>query len=562
MKKSVFQDIGDLFRLPGEVKKVSLVKDGSVATSYRVDYDTKKTYLFQKIKVNKEEFVQVMENIEMMTSYAKKYNYSLIHFHHTNTKENYIEHNGEYWRVKRFFEEIHKFDSSDLGALKELGYAIGSFQWLSRKFDSSKLHNVYPDIHNLRKFIEDSDDEYVQSVKQKALLVTEAYEKGLIPTRVVHNDTKIKTVTFRNTTRFYINIDLAKAGIGLFDFASLALLYCSTVPFGEASDTKLDLDKFEAYLTGYISVMDTYLSKSEKELLTASLFAIAVENIVVNKDREQQKQWCLSMAKDIETIADSIKLLINEVVATTQKVKVNLNESPIERDAPLSNGQQYKAGEYMNIHIPHFIKARKGKAYSFLKRFFDIICSLLAMIILSPLFLIIGLLVVCTSKGPMIYVSKRVGKNGKIFNFYKFRSMYKNAEQKLNELLDQNEIEGGVTFKMKNDPRITPFGRFIRKTSIDELPQLLNILKGDMSIIGPRAALPREIELYPEEALDRLIVPQGLSGEWQANGRSDTSFDNMIKMDLDYVQNKRGFWHDVGLIFRTILVVIRGSGAE
>ena len=562
MNKSAFQDIGDLFRLPGEVKKVSLVKDGSVATSYRVDYDTKKTYLFQKIKVSKDEFVQVMENIELMTSYAKKYNYSLIHFHHTNTKENYIEYNGEYWRVKRFFEEIHKFDSSDLDALKELGYAIGSFQWLARKFDSSKLHDVYPDIHNLRKFIEESDDEYVQSVKEKALLVTEAYEKGLIPTRVVHNDTKIKTVVFHNTTRFYINIELAKAGIGLYDFASVALLYCSTTPFGEASDAKLDLDKFKAYLTGYISVMGTYLSKAEKDLLTASLFAIAVESIVVNKDREPQKQWCLSMAKDIHTIAGSIKLLIGEVLNTTQKVKVDINESPVERDAPSSNGSQYKAGDYMDIHIPHFIKARKGKAYSFFKRFFDIVCSLLAIIVLSPFLLIIGLIVVCTSKGPMIYVSKRVGKNGKIFNFYKFRSMYKDAEQRLNELLDQNEIKGGVTFKMKNDPRITPFGRFIRKTSIDELPQLFNILKGDMSIIGPRAALPREVEIYPEEALDRLSVPQGLSGEWQANGRSDTTFDNMIKMDLDYVQNKRGFWHDIGLVFKTLWVVIRGSGAE
>ena len=115
---------------------------------------------------------------------------------------------------------------------------------------------------------------------------------------------------------------------------------------------------------------------------------------------------------------------------------------------------------------------------------------------------------------------------------------------------------------MKNDPRITPFGRFIRKTSIDELPQLFNILKGDMSIIGPRAALPREVELYPEEALDRLIVPQGLSGEWQANGRSDTSFDNMVSMDLEYITKKRNFWYDIGLIFKTIWVVISGKGAE
>ena len=558
--KEAFQEIGDLFRLPGEIKKVYLIKDGSVATTYCVDYDTKKSYLFQKVKVSKDEFVKVMENVEMMTIFAKKYDYSLIHFHHTNSKDNYVEYNGEHWRVKRYFQEIHKIDTSNLDSLHELGYIIGVFQYLSRKFDPSKLHEVYPNIHNLRKFIDESDDEYVKSVKQKALLVAEAHEQGLIPTRVVHNDTKIKTVVFHDVTRFYINIDLAKAGIGLYDFASVALLYCSTTQFGEATEAQLNLDNFKAYLTGYISVMGTYLSKTEKDLLPASLFSIAVENIVVSKDREQQKQWCLSMAKDIENNADAIKSLCKEVVETTKKVKVEINEPPIERD--LKTGSEYKAGEYMNIHIPHFVKARKGKAYCFFKRFFDIVCSLLAILVLLPFLLIIGLLVVCTSKGPMIYVSKRVGKNGRIFNFYKFRSMYKDAERRLNELLNQNEIEGGVTFKMKNDPRITPFGRFIRKTSIDELPQLFNILKGDMSIIGPRAALPREVELYPEEALDRLIVPQGLSGEWQANGRSDTTFDNMIKMDLDYVQNKRGFWYDIGLIFKTLWVVITGSGAE
>lgn len=558
--KEAFQEIGYLFRLPGEIKKVFLIKDGSVATTYRIDYDTKKSYLFQKVKVNKEEFVNVMDNVEQMISYAKKYGYSLIHFHHTNTKDNYVEYNGEYWRVKRYFEEIHKFDSSDPASLNELGYFIGVFQYLGRKFDVAKLHDVYPNIHNLRKFIEESDNEYVRSVKEKALLVTEAYEKGLIPTRITHNDTKIKTAIVHKTPRFYINIDLARPGIGLYDFASVALLNCATTCFGEASDTKLDLDKFKAYLTGYIGVMGTYLSKTEKELIAASLFAIAVENIVINKDREQKKQWCLSMAKDIESNADAIKALVKEAVETTKKVKVNINESSIDRD--LQPGGEYKVGQYMNIHIPHFVKPKGGKAYAFFKRLFDIFCSLLAILVLSPLMLIIGLLVVCTSKGPMIYVSKRVGKNGKIFNFYKFRSMYKDAEQRLNELLDQNEIEGGVTFKMKNDPRITPFGRFIRKTSIDELPQLFNILKGDMSIIGPRAALPREIELYPEEALDRLSVPQGLSGEWQANGRSDTTFDNMIRMDLDYIQNKRGFWHDIGLVFKTLWVVIRGSGAE
>ena len=561
--KASFQEIGDLFRLPGEVKKITLLKSGSTADTYRIDYDTKKKYLFQKVKVNKEDFVSTMDNVEQITSYLKKNSHNLIHLHHTNSAENYIEYHNEFWRVKRYFEQYSHVDTNDLDVLNRLGVSIGTFQYLTRDFDLSKLHNVYPNIHNLPLIIGSGTNEYVLNKKEKALLVEKAYEEGSIPNRLVHNDARIKTVIFNKNTRFFINIDLAKSGIGLYDFASVALFFCSTTQFGEASEAKLDLDKFSSYLSGYISVMGEYLTDTEKELITASLFSIAVENIVINEDRETQKEWCLSIAKDIEENASQIKELVKEVIETTKSRGVNFNESSIERDAPTSStGKQYKAGEYMPITIPHLVKPRGGKAYAFFKRAFDIFCSLMALLVLFPFLLIIGLLVVCTSKGPMIYVSKRVGKNGKIFNFYKFRSMYKDAEQRLNELLDQNEVEGGVTFKMKNDPRITPFGKFIRKTSIDELPQLINILKGDMSIIGPRVALPREVEIYPEEALDRLIVPQGLSGEWQANGRSDTSFENMIKLDLEYVTKKRGFWHDIGLIFKTMWVVITGKGAE
>ena len=561
--KSAFQEIGDLFRLPGEVKKITLLKSGSTADTYRIDYDTKKKYLFQKVKVSKEEFVSTMDNVEQVTSYLKKNSHNLIHLHHTNSAKNYIEYHNEFWRVKRYFEQYSHIDTDDLNVLNRLGVSIGNFQYLTRDFDLSKLHNVYPNIHNLPLIINSGTNEYVLSKKEKALLVEKAYKEGSIPSRLVHNDARIKTVTFNKNTRFFINIDLAKSGIGLYDLASVALFFCSTTQFGEASVAKLDLDKFSSYLSGYISVMGDYLTDTEKELITASLFSIAVENIVINEDRPTQKEWCLSIAKDIEENASQIKELVKEVVETTKSRGVNLNESSIERDAPTSLGvKEYKAGEYMPITIPHLVKPRGGKAYAFFKRAFDIFCSLMAILVLAPFLLIIGLLVVCTSKGPMIYVSKRVGQNGKIFNFYKFRSMYKDAEQRLNELLDQNEVEGGVTFKMKNDPRITPFGRFIRKTSIDELPQLFNILKGDMSIIGPRVGLPREVELYPEEAFDRLIVPQGLSGEWQANGRSDTTFEGMIKMDLEYVTKKRGFWHDVGLIFKTIWVVITGKGAE
>ena len=562
INKEVFQEIGELFRLAGSVKKVILLKDGSSATSFEVDYDTKKSYLFQKMKVKKEELNLTMDNVDKITKHLGELNHTLVHFHHTNSKENFVEHNGECWRVRKFFKEFGFRRTDDLEEINELGRAVGTFQYLTRKFDPSELNPVFQVFQDTERIISSCDDEYIKNVKEKALVVQNAYKNHLIPVRVVHNDIRIKTISLGKKNHFYINLDFVTSGIGLYDFASPCCLFCTTTPFNEGDNTTFDLDKYKAYLTGYLSVIGKYLNKQEKELLVPSLFTVFIEHAIFYEGNEQKKNWCISLAKDIDAKEKELKTIASQIIEETKTSKLDLNESPIEREAPTTEGKQYKAGEYMKISIPHFIKPKKGKLYAFTKRFFDIFLSLLAMIILLPLFLIIGILVVTTSRGPMIYVSKRVGKNGKIFNFYKFRSMYKDAEQRLNELLDQNEVEGGVTFKMKNDPRITPFGRFIRKTSIDELPQLFNILKGDMSIIGPRAGLPREVELYPEEALDRLLVPQGLSGEWQANGRSDTTFDNMIKMDLDYIQNKRGFWHDVGLVFKTIWVVIKGSGAE
>ena len=217
---------------------------------------------------------------------------------------------------------------------------------------------------------------------------------------------------------------------------------------------------------------------------------------------------------------------------------------------------QVEEKEYQIFHV------RGNKFYHFMKRLEDICASFLAIVILSVPMLIIGLIVKLTSKGPMIYVSKRVGKDGKVFNFYKFRSMRENAEEELKLLLEHNEIEGGVIFKMKEDPRITKFGKFLRKTSLDELPQLFNILKGDMSLVGPRPCTVREYELYSERDKLRLKVPQGLTGEWQVRGRCNTSFEEMVDMDLDYIQNKRGFWYDIGLLFRTIPVFFGKRGAQ
>lgn len=198
--------------------------------------------------------------------------------------------------------------------------------------------------------------------------------------------------------------------------------------------------------------------------------------------------------------------------------------------------------------------------YDVVKRIFDFVFSLIAIILFSPFFLIISILIkIDDPKGPVIYVSDRVGKNGKIFKFYKFRSMCVDADKKYSELLDTNET-GGPTFKMKEDPRVTRIGRFIRKTSLDELPQLFNIIKGDMSFIGPRPPMLREVESYPDYPMERLSVLGGLSCYWQIMGRSSIDFKGMIELDLKYIK-ERSILTDIKILFLTIPAVFRGDGA-
>lgn len=205
-------------------------------------------------------------------------------------------------------------------------------------------------------------------------------------------------------------------------------------------------------------------------------------------------------------------------------------------------------------------KSRDNVFYRFFKRAFDIAASFLAIVVLAIPMLVISVVIVCDSRGPVLYRSYRVGKDGKDFLFLKFRTMFENADQKQEELLDKNEIVGGVTFKLTNDPRITRVGKFLRKYSLDELPQLFCILKGDMSVIGPRPGTPRELNFYDARAMRRLEVKQGLSGEWQVYGRNKVSFSEMVEMDIDYIDNKRSFFYDMKLILVTVLEVIRGNG--
>lgn len=203
---------------------------------------------------------------------------------------------------------------------------------------------------------------------------------------------------------------------------------------------------------------------------------------------------------------------------------------------------------------------RSHRHYWVLRRAQDIVFSLLALILLAPLALVISLAIVLDSPGDgAIFRQRRVGRDGKLFWLYKFRTMCPDAEKRLNELLKLNQMDGPV-FKIKGDPRITRVGHFLRKTSLDELPQLLNVLRGDMSIVGPRPALPREVELYSDYQRQRLYVTPGLSCYWQiALHRNEMSFDEWVALDLKYIQ-ERSFWVDWKIIFLTIRAMFMKYG--
>ncbi|GAB7171656.1 sugar transferase [Lactiplantibacillus plantarum subsp. plantarum] len=198
--------------------------------------------------------------------------------------------------------------------------------------------------------------------------------------------------------------------------------------------------------------------------------------------------------------------------------------------------------------------------YRFVKRVFDFVASLLGLIILSPLFLIIAIAIKAEDpKGSVFYSQTRLGRGETPFKMYKFRSMVSNADQLLEELLKNNEIDGAM-FKMQDDPRVTKIGKFIRKYSIDELPQLLNVLQGSMSLVGPRPPLPREVEEYSDYDKQRLAVKPGCTGLWQATVRNSVGFDDMVKLDLTYI-SKRSVAFDVYILFKTVVIMFKPNGA-
>ena len=203
---------------------------------------------------------------------------------------------------------------------------------------------------------------------------------------------------------------------------------------------------------------------------------------------------------------------------------------------------------------------RSNILYEVIKRIIDIVASFTGLILLYPLILIVSMLIKLESKGEVIFKQKRVGLNGKEFYMYKFRSMVINAEELKEQLESQNEMSGPM-FKIKDDPRITKVGKFIRKTSIDELPQLINVIKGDMSLVGPRPSLPNEVKKFEQWMMERLEVKPGLTCIWQISGRNNIDFEDWMKLDIKYVR-ERSFKLDIKLILKTVLVLFGDKNAS
>ena len=218
----------------------------------------------------------------------------------------------------------------------------------------------------------------------------------------------------------------------------------------------------------------------------------------------------------------------------------------------------YAQGDYprRKVKLWHFTV---GSAY-LLKRTFDLVLCFVGLIVLSPLLAVIALWIKLDSAGPIISTLTRVGKNGRHFHFYKFRSMYTDADRRRAELAGANESADGVLFKMKNDPRTTRSGRFLRKFSLDELPQLFNVILGDMSLVGPRPPLPSEVALYTLEDRKRLHITPGITGLCQVSGRSDLPFKQQVELDKAYIQSQ-SFGQDLLILLKTIPAVLTGRGA-
>ena len=213
-----------------------------------------------------------------------------------------------------------------------------------------------------------------------------------------------------------------------------------------------------------------------------------------------------------------------------------------------------------NVASTDIVDNEKVSLYSITKKIMDLVLSFIGLILLIPVFLILAILVKLDSKGPVFYAHTRKGKNRSDIKIYKFRTMYSNSDEIFESFSDEQKEEYYKNFKLDNDPRVTKVGDFLRRTSLDEIPQLINVLKGDLSLVGPRPIVEKEICKYGQYADKLFSVIPGITGYWQSHGRSDTSYDERVKMDMYYIDNK-SILLDIKIMFKTVISVIKKEGA-
>ncbi|MCL2693709.1 MAG: sugar transferase [Oscillospiraceae bacterium] len=239
---------------------------------------------------------------------------------------------------------------------------------------------------------------------------------------------------------------------------------------------------------------------------------------------------------------------------------MNTTQIRIDGSSALKSGEYESANFTITLHEKN-IANPYSRTYLFLKRAIDISVSFLGLILLSPVFLLLAAAIRADSKGKVVYTQKRIGKNGKTFKIYKFRTMVHNADEVWENFTPEQKAEFEVNFKLENDPRITRTGEFLRKTSLDELPQLVNILLGDISIVGPRPIVEREVYKYGVSAWKLMSVKPGLTGYWQVSGRNDVTYDERVEMDMFYIDNM-SLLTDTKIFFKTFKVVLDKKGAH
>jgi exopolysaccharide biosynthesis polyprenyl glycosylphosphotransferase len=264
--------------------------------------------------------------------------------------------------------------------------------------------------------------------------------------------------------------------------------------------------------------------------------------------------------------ADTVALTATDRMGAHEIGDLSWQLEKLDVDLVVSPGMVGLAGPRLTMRpvadlpLIHLDKPKYDGAKRFEKRAFDVCFAALVLILTAPVVIAAGLAVKLTSKGPMFYTSERTGMDGRSFRMFKIRTMVDQAEQQRVHLAELNEVHGGVIFKMRRDPRVTPVGRFLRRYSIDELPQFMNVLRGEMSVVGPRPPLPSEVEAYDHRVRRRLLVRPGITGLWQISGRSDLSWDDFVRLDLSYVEN----WsmvNDLLIALKTIRVVLSSAGA-